>query len=324
MEVGCLFTPSIDTPEHIEIAEGLGYERGWVADSPAFLADPWITLARAAERTSRIRIGVSVITPRLRHLVANAGALATLSTLAPGRVDIVVGTGFTSQLLIGKRPARWAEAEAYVNGLRTLLAGEELEWEGAVIRLVHGVRSGIRLPAEVPIWVAAHGPKGYAVAERVADGLVTNPMHGSQNVVWPHRRVLVQFNGTVLEAGEALDSERVLQAAGPAAAFHLHIGEEGAAAGSREAAGYEEALQAIDERRRHLELHRGHFIEVTELERPFVTPELIRRCTDSGTADEVRARLRELSDLGATGVLYLPAGEDIGRELAEFAACAGL
>ena len=43
--------------------------------------------------------------------------------------------------------------------------------------------------------------------------------------------MFVQVNGTVLDAGESLDSERVLQAAGPSAALHLHIGEEGAFAG---------------------------------------------------------------------------------------------
>lgn len=42
-----------------------------VYDSLAFLADPWMVLALAAERTTSIRIGVCVLTPRLRHFVAN-------------------------------------------------------------------------------------------------------------------------------------------------------------------------------------------------------------------------------------------------------------
>ncbi len=324
MEIGCLFPPTIETPRHLELAEELGYAYGWVADSPTFMADPWITIGRAVERTSRIRLGIAVITPVMRHLVVNAGAVATLHTLAPGRVDVVVGTGFTSQLMIGKKPARWADAEQYITGLRTLLAGEELEWDGSVIALVHGRQAGVRLPATVPIWVAAHGPKGYAVAERVGDGIVTNPSHGSQNVVWPHKRVFLQFNGTVLDDGESLDSERVLDAAGPAAALHLHLGDEGAAAGSAEVIGYQKSLGAVDERRRHLTVHRGHLMELTDLERPFVTPELIRHGTDTGTPDEVRERLASFEASGATGVLYLPAGSDLARELVAFAGAAGL
>jgi 5,10-methylenetetrahydromethanopterin reductase len=323
MEIGCLFPPTIETPDYIEAAEELGYAFSWVADSPTFMADPWITLGRAVDRTSHIRLGIAVITPVMRHVVSNAGAIATLSTLAPGRVDVVVGTGFTSQVMIGKKPARWADAERYITGLRTLLAGEELEWDGAITALVYG-RAGIRLPAAVPILVAAHGPKGYATAARVGDGIVTNPTHGSQNVVWPHPRVLVQFNGTVLEEGESLESERVLDAAGPAAALHLHLGDEGAAPGSPEVAGYQESLRGIDERHRHLAMHRGHLMELTDLERPYITPELIRRGTDTGTPAEVRERLTGFAASGASGVLYLPAGKGIPRELAAFSRCAGL
>jgi 5,10-methylenetetrahydromethanopterin reductase len=303
------------------VAEELGYRYAWVTDSPTFMADPWITLGRAAERTSRVRLGACVITPRMRHLVANAGAIATLHALAPGRVDVVAGTGFTSQTMINKPPARWAEVEVYVRGLRQLLAGEEIEWDGEVVALPYMPSVGVPLPADVRIWVAAHGPKGFGVAERVADGVVTNPGHGSRNEVWPHERVFVQINGTVLDPGESLDNPRVLDAAGPGAALHLHLGDEGAARGTEEVRGYQAELAKVDPRRRHIETHRGHLTELTELERPFVTPELIHRGTDTGTADEMRAYLDELERSGVTGVLYFPAGEDIPRELEAFAAC---
>jgi 5,10-methylenetetrahydromethanopterin reductase len=322
LELACLFSPRIETPDHFAVAEELGYRYAWVADSPTFMADPWITVGRAAERTSRIRLGVCVVTPRMRHLVANAGAVATLHALAPGRVDLVVGTGFTSQAMINKRPARWAETEAYAHALRKLLAGGETEWDGEVVALPYGPRTGIALPAEVAIWVAAHGPKGFDVATRAGDGVVTNPGHGSKNTVWPHARVLVQVNGTVLDVGESVGSERVVAAAGPGAALHLHLGDEGAAAGTAEVEGYRAQIAQVDERRRHIETHRGHLTEVTDLERPFVTAQLIRRATDTGTADEVRAYLDELERSGVTGALYFPAGPDIARELRAFAACA--
>ena len=73
MELACLFSPTIHTPEHCAVAERLGYRYAWVTDSPTFMADPWITLARAADRTATIRLGVCALTPRLRHVVATAG-----------------------------------------------------------------------------------------------------------------------------------------------------------------------------------------------------------------------------------------------------------
>ena len=216
MEIGCLFPPTMETPEHVRVAEELGYGCAYVYDSPAFLADPWMTLARAAERTSRIRIGVAAITPRLRHLVANAGAIATLCTLAPDRVDVVVGSGFTSQLMLGKGPARWAEVEAYVLALKALLRGEDIEWDGAIVGLRYGALAGVKLPQQPPILVAAHGPKAYAVAARSADGVVTNLAHHTANTgAEDMSDWMILYYGTVLDAGEPMSSERVIDAAGP-------------------------------------------------------------------------------------------------------------
>jgi 5,10-methylenetetrahydromethanopterin reductase len=320
MEIGCMFPPTMDTPQHIGVAEELGYGCAYVYDSPAFLADPWMTLACTAQRTSRIRIGVAAITPRLRHLVANAGAIATLCTLAPERVDVVVGSGFTSQLMLGKAPARWAQVEAYVLALRALLRGEDIEWDGAIIGLRHGALSGVRLPQQPPILVAAHGPKGYAVAQRSADGVVTNLAHHTANTGADDMRDwMIQYFGTVLDEGEAMDAERVIDAAGPAATFQLHIGGQGVLSDTPQWTAYERSMSALPADRRHLETHRGHLIEVTDLERPLISAELIRRSTGTGTRDEVRRNLDAIQARGVKGILYAPMGPDIPRELTTFA-----
>jgi 5,10-methylenetetrahydromethanopterin reductase len=324
MELGCLFPPTMQTPAHIERAEALGYRRAFVYDSPAFLADPWITVALAAERTSRISLGVCAITPRLRHVAAAAGALATLAALAPDRIEVVVGSGFTSQLMLAQRPARWADVEAYAAALRALLAGAETEWDGAVIGLKHGPLSGVPLPAGVRMHIAAHGPRGYAAAERLGCGIVTNISHRGSHPGPPDMGIVqVLYYGTVLDPGESAASDRVMDAAGPYAAFQLHIGEHGIAAQAPERAAFASAIARIDPRRRHLEIHRGHLIELTEWERPVVSPGLITLTTGTGTADDVRGHLARIAASGARGVLYGPMGPDIPRELAAFAAAAG-
>jgi len=136
-----------------------------------------MTLALAASRTSRIKLGMAVITPRLRHVVATAGSLATLCSLAPGRVEAVIGSGFTAALMLGRKPAPWAVASEYLVALRSLLAGDEISRDDAIIGLKHGSRTGIRFPAQVPLYVAAHGPRGFAVAADIGDGVVTYPSH---------------------------------------------------------------------------------------------------------------------------------------------------
>jgi 5,10-methylenetetrahydromethanopterin reductase len=190
-----------------------------------------------------------------------------------------------------------------------------------VIALTYNHLVGISLPVEVPILVAAHGPKGYGVAERVGDGIVTNPMHGGTNDLKRHQRVIVQVNGTVLDDHENFEDARVFETAGPAAAMQLHLGDGGAARGTPEAAGFSAKLALVDETRRHLQVHRSHFVEVTDFEREFITPDLIRRCTDTGTRDQWRARIEEFAASGITGVMLAVAGTDIPRELAAFAEC---
>jgi 5,10-methylenetetrahydromethanopterin reductase len=97
----------------------------------------WVTLARAAERTSRIELGPGVLVPNLRHVLTNAAAVATLVALAPGRVVVGVGAGLTARLALGQRPLPWREVAAYTRALRALLRGEQVEREGAVIQMGH-------------------------------------------------------------------------------------------------------------------------------------------------------------------------------------------
>lgn len=137
MDVSCAFATSLETPEYIALAERLGYKRAWCYDSPALYADVWMTLARAAERTSVIGLGPGVLIPHLRHVMTNAAAIATLKALAPGRVAVAIGSGFTGRLAMGQRPHSWKAVREYVLALRALLRGEQVEWEGAVMQMLH-------------------------------------------------------------------------------------------------------------------------------------------------------------------------------------------
>lgn len=321
MKINCSFAPTVMTPEHIALAEELGYSRAFVFDSPALYADPAVTIALAAARTSVIKLGIAVITPHVRHIVSNASMIAHLATLAPGRFEVGVGTGFTSAVLLGRRPSRWSDVERYVGVLRELLAGREVEWEGQVIGLLHGPASGVRIPVEVPVWVAAEGPKGWAVADRLGAGLITNPSHGhnadSDRVGVPQVTgpVLASDAGTVLDDGETVESPRVLAAAGPSAALSFHFGDQGPLADTPELAGHQAVIGKVGESRRHLEQHRGHLIEPNSADLKFLTPEVIRRASTTMSRSGWAHYLSRLEAAGASGILYQPAGPDIPREL---------
>ena len=82
LDLSCAFATSMATPDHVVLAEELGYRRAWFYDSPALYPDVWVQLCRAAERTSRIGLGPGVLIPSLRHPMTNAAAIATLVELA--------------------------------------------------------------------------------------------------------------------------------------------------------------------------------------------------------------------------------------------------
>ena len=325
MDVSCAFPPVPSTPDHVALAERLGYRRAWVYDTPALQLDVWMTLARAAERTRRIELGPGVLIPSLRHVLVTAAAVATLVDLAPGRVNVGVGSGFTGRLAMGQRPNPWTAVARYVRDLRALLAGEVVEVEGAPTRLLHGPGQAPPRPIRVPIVIGTGGPRGERVARELGDGIFTVvPVAG---FAWA---TLLTF-GTVLDPGESLDSERVLLAAGAGAGVVFHRAYDLPGAPGRPGLGdlpgggrWRAAIEAFPARERHLHTHRGHLTYPNNIDRTVLTGDVIRRFTFTGEPAALRQRIDELAARGVTEIAYQPAGPDIPRELAAFARMAGL
>jgi 5,10-methylenetetrahydromethanopterin reductase len=318
MEFSCAFATGLETPDHIVLAEQLGYRRAWCYDSPALYPDVWMTLALAAVRTSRIALGPGVLIPSLRHVLTNAAAIATLAHLAPDRVVVAVGSGFTGRRALGKPPLRWSFVRSYIVALRALLRGDEVEWDGAIIKMLHPAGFAPERPLTVPILVGTAGPRSIAVAREVGDGYFGPAEPGARWVARLHF-------GTVLDDGEDPGSARAIAAAGAAAAVAYHAAwERGALSTLPHGAEYEQRLAAVPERSRHLAVHDGHLIGPNALDRAVITGELLAGRGLAGDAAAQRARLRRLEAEGVTEVAYQPAGPDTPRELRAFAAVAGL
>jgi 5,10-methylenetetrahydromethanopterin reductase len=313
MEISCAFATSMDTPDHVVLAEELGYRRAWLYDSPALYPEVFMTLARCAERTRRIGLGPGVLIPSLRHPMTAAASIATLEALAPGRVVVGVGSGFTGRHTMGKRPLPWTRVAEYVRTVQALLRGEQAEWEGAVTQMLHPDGFGAARPVDVKWVVGVQGPKGQAVAHEVGDGAFS--LFAIDGFDW---MVQLAF-GTVLDDGEDAGSERAIAAAGPAVAVLLHGSYE---QGAPLDAAWAEGIDALDERTRHLAVHDRHLISVTERDRPYITGELIRAFTYTGSPAEISAKIGAASASGVTEIAFQPAGPDIARELTAFARAA--
>ena len=332
MRLSAFFAPGRDTPEHIALAETLGFDCAWCYDSPLLYHDPFTTLARATERTSRIGLGIGVVVPGLRTPVATAAALRSLSALAPDRVVVTVGAGFTGRFTLGLGPVRLATLEREVHDLRSLLAGDEITHAegGRPVRPIP-VR-GAEGAGGVPIYVSCRGPKALALTRRIADGAMTGVFFPGglglvRQAIGPDLPLVVHAVGAVADAGEPLDSPRLAAAVGPvvAVAFHAFCEQpwrlQGLDAGLRgDAEAYiRDVTAALPADRRHQELHRGHLTEIVlPQDAAIVTADNIARFGFCGTASALRARMDDMAHDGVTELAIQPGG-DIPSELRRIA-----
>ncbi len=320
LDLSCALVPRPGAERLARHAEQLGYRSVWFPDSPALYGDVWIALAQAALATERIGLGTSVLIPSLRHVAVTAAAIAHVEALAPGRLRVAVGTGFTGRRMFGQRALPWSRVEAWVRQLRALLSGEEVEVEGSVTRLMHPAGVVAPRPLATPIWIAANGPKGLSVARELGDGLMCAGVvpEGAKDAA-----VLVM--GTVLREGEAFDTPRVIDAIGPGIAVVWHGTYEAAGEGVDAlpgGKGWREEVERFPERSRHLYVHEGHLVELTDRDRRHLAPEL-GGATFSGTPQQLREKRDQLAEQGVSELVYWPMGPDPDGELEAMAQAVG-
>ena len=145
-------------------AEKAGFNGVGITDMPMVLSDGFVSMAMAAQATSRIRVVSAVTNPVTRHVSALASAIQTVTELAPGRVEIWIGRGDSAVYTVGLTPATVSQMREFILTLKSLLAGERVNFNGTYSRM----RIGGGTP--VPIYVAADGPKAIELAGEVADG----------------------------------------------------------------------------------------------------------------------------------------------------------
>ncbi len=327
MYLSAAFATTLQTPEHVRIAEDLGYTRAWLYDTPQQSPDVWMTLALAAQGTAHIGLGPGVLVPTLRHPMVNAAATAALEDLAPGRVAVAFGTGFTGRRAMGQsKPIPWSYMVSYISVFRALLRGETAEWDGGLLRMLHDDTAAASRPVEVPVYIGALGPKGLQVARDLADGLFV--ASGVPEGAREFDDVAYLVWGTVLDDGESPTDERVRAAAGPGLAQTLHgayeiLGEDVVATRPGGDA-WLDAVRAVPERERHLAVHDGHCLRLNHADDAAWSAGLhagLRRFTVSGSAEEVRQKVDAYAAKGVTEIVYQPVG-DVRRELERFAASA--
>jgi len=137
----------------------------------------------------------------------------------------------------------------------------------------------------------------------------------------------VGVNGTVLKAGETIESDRVREVLAPLAAVVYHstyARDRDAVKDLPNGEAWLASVDAVPEHVRHLSVHRGHNKEISNGHDELIDVALAMRTTFTGTRDELRTRLADLEAGGATGIIFGTSGADVEREMRAYAEVAGL
>jgi len=167
-------------------AERLGYDSLWTfqrllapADAPGApvyrsVLDPLLALTFAAARTTRIRLGVSLVNMPFVGPTVLAKQAATLDVLSNGRLDLGLGAGWSPEefAATGASTARrGARTEEYLRVLRTLWADEISQFDGEfyTVPRTRMAPKPVQRPGP-PVLLGGVVPAAMARAGRLADG----------------------------------------------------------------------------------------------------------------------------------------------------------
>ena len=330
MKYGINIAPAADSWKVVKRAEELGFDYAWFIDSQLINSDLFVTMAAAAMKTDRIRLGTGVLIPTNRLAPVAANALASLNALAPGRIDVGFGTGFTGRRTMGLGPMKLADMFDYIDVVEKLLAGEtvDAEIEGAKhpIRFMNPELELINIKDPIPVHVSALGPrgrrmvaaKGYRWTNTVGRLDRAQAAIDDMKAAWTEAGrdpAALEANaisgGAVLKKPDDWDADYVLAQAGPSTAIIMHNMAEEAEFGSIGQVPPPELKAIVDEYMkiyqayepadaRYLSNHKNHLMAVRPEERHLVTGNFIRNTTVSGMPDDIRERIRALEQMGYT------------------------
>lgn len=173
--------PPAGVPELLATAEELGFDSAWTAE--AYGSDVFTPLAWWGSTTTSIRLGTGIAQISARTPAATAMAAISMDHLSGGR--FILGLGVSGpQVVEGwygqPYPKPLARTREYVSIIRQIIArAEPVEYDGEHYRLPHPGGTGLGkalkstvhpLRDDLPIMLAAEGPKNVALAAEIADG----------------------------------------------------------------------------------------------------------------------------------------------------------
>ncbi len=214
MRVDVLLEPDQTAAQLTELAqlcERSGIQTMWLQNYVS-CRDPFMSLVPAALATSRVGLGVCVISPWEMHPVKMANAVLTLHELSAGRARLVIGGGGEWPARLGfETPRRVRAVREAIELVHAGCAGKSLSYPGEIWK-VWGYRPKFGAPGSAPdapgmpplIYAGANQPQMLRATVPAADGVMYSDM--------PRGRVVEtvrQTHAALAAKGRAADEYRI-------------------------------------------------------------------------------------------------------------------
>jgi alkanesulfonate monooxygenase SsuD/methylene tetrahydromethanopterin reductase-like flavin-dependent oxidoreductase (luciferase family) len=355
MQVGLVLMGHHGSWDDAAYAEANGFATVGFVDSPLIAADPFVAMALTAERTSTLRVGITLGVPGTRNAASLVTAVATVNRLAPGRAFLGLGTGNTSRAVFGLKAVPVDRFSDYVTACRALLNGQEIAHHESNktrhVRLRHGFPDRYVHPENIPVYVAADGPRALHTAGTHGDGWITSLQGANWLINAPEvfsaslntvRRAaaeagrepdnlytMVAASVCVLEDGESPTAPRVLERVGAVAMLPFHAYADNPAIANYLPQVVQDRLEIYEREvlarfdvprdRLYQETHRGHLSHLLPGETEVLTDEIIRTLTMTGSAREIADLLGRLETSGVRNVMLHPPPHLVHEQVREWA-----
>jgi 5,10-methylenetetrahydromethanopterin reductase len=317
--------PLPDAIKYVQYAEARGFEAVWQAES-RLVRDAIVPMAAFAATSSRIKIGSGVINNWTRNAAVIAATFLTLDDLAEDRIICGIGAWWDplAQKVGITRSKPLLAMREVVTVVRDLLARKRVTFHGEFVHLTDvelDVVHGRKTPRNVPIYIGATGPQMMALTGEIADGAVLNYLVSPKY----NEGALEQLEIGAKKAGKRLDDidrpqlvvcsvdkDRKKALDGARKLVTQYLGQQ---PHIMKASGVKQEL--LDEIGQVLTWPATE--EQIQEAMKLVPDDVVQMITASGAPEEVRAKVREYVQAGATCPILYPLGEDVRLMIDTFA-----
>lgn len=170
MDFGVVLQTNPPAKRVIEVArraEELGFTYAWTFDSHVLWQEPFVIYSQILAATDHLIVGPMVTNPGTRDWTVLASLFATLNDMFGPRTVCGMGRGDSALRYIGRNPTTLETTAAATRTIKDLVAGRSVEYNGKTLQ-IPWIKDG----SELPVWMAAYGPKALASTGANYDGFI--------------------------------------------------------------------------------------------------------------------------------------------------------